>query len=71
MLCRSSTYETVPYPLIFTPIAALLQSVLQANSEAFRNGLVETMNRAVEMRNGLRTSQNVSKRCAGRPDVHF
>ena len=33
-----ANYRTVPYSLIFTPIAALLQAVLPANTEPFRNG---------------------------------
>ena len=40
-------YGTIPYSLIFTPIAALLRAVLQMNTEPFRNGLVETRNRTV------------------------
>ena len=39
----------------FTLSAALLQAVLQANTETFRNGLVKTRNRAVEKLNGLGT----------------
>ena len=41
-------YRTIPYSLIFTPIATLLQAVLQANTEPFRNGLVETRNWTVK-----------------------
>ena len=37
----------------FIHSAALLQAVLQANTERFRNGLVETRNRRVEVRKGL------------------
>ena len=37
----------------FSCSAALLQVVLQAKMEPLRNGLSETRNRAVEMRNGL------------------
>ena len=36
---------TVPFSLIFTPIAALLQAVLQENTELLRNGLVEMRNK--------------------------
>ena len=35
-------YGMIPYSLIFTPIATLLQAVLQANTQPFRNGSVET-----------------------------
>ena len=44
-----ANYGTVPYSLILTPIAALLQAVLQENTEPFRNGLVEMRNRTVYM----------------------
>ena len=42
-----ANYKTVAYSLIFTPIAALLQTVVQNNTEPFRNGLVEMTNRTV------------------------
>ena len=42
-----ANYGTIPNPLIFTHIAALLQAVLQMNTEPFWNGLVETRNRTV------------------------
>ena len=42
-----ANYGTVPYSLIFTPIAVLLQAVLQENTEPFRNGLVEMRKRTV------------------------
>ena len=38
---------TVLYSLFFTSIAALLQAMLQANTESFRYGLIEVRNRAV------------------------
>ena len=44
--CRAN-YGTVPYSLILTPIAALLQAVLQENMEPFSNGRVEMRNRAI------------------------
>ena len=52
-LCFSSVlllanYGTIPYCISFTPIAALLQAVLQANMEPFRNGLVERRNWTVK-----------------------
>ena len=43
-----ANYGAIPYSLIFTPIAALLQAVLQAIMEPFRNGLVETRNWTVK-----------------------
>ena len=57
LLCCAdlAKYGTVPYSTIFTPITALLQAVLQANTELFRNDLVKTRNRAVELKNGLKT----------------
>ena len=42
-----ANYGTVPYSLIITPIAALLQAVPQENTKPFPNGLVEMSNRAV------------------------
>ena len=45
MLCR---FGTTPYSFIFNPIAALLQAVLQANTEPFRSSLLETRNRTVK-----------------------
>ena len=49
-----ANYGTIAYSLIFTPIVALLQAVLQANTEPFRNGLVERRNKT------LKTSRNHS-----------
>ena len=40
-------YGAVPYSLIFTPRAALLQAVLQVNMKPFRNGLVKMREKAV------------------------
>ena len=51
----SADYGRVPYSLGPFISAALLQAMLQAEMELFRNGLVETRNRAVEMRNELGT----------------
>ena len=42
-----ANYGTVPYSLVFTPIAVQLQAVLQENTEPFRNGRVERRNRTV------------------------
>ena len=42
-----ANYGAVPYSPILTALAALLQAVLQANREPFRNDLVETSNRAI------------------------
>ena len=42
-----ANYGRVPYPLIFNPIAALLQEVLQENTEPFGNGLLEMRNTTV------------------------
>ena len=42
-----ANYGTVPYSLIFTPIAALLQAVVQENKEPFQNGQEEMKNRTV------------------------
>ena len=39
-----ANYGTIPYSLIFTPMAALLQAVLQAIMEPFQNGRVGTKN---------------------------
>ena len=44
-----ANYGAIPCSLIFTPIAALLQAVLQANTEPFPNGLVETRNWPVKI----------------------
>ena len=64
LICCSflpAKYGTIPYSLLLTPIAALLQAVLQSNTEPLRNGLVETRNWTVEAtRNhstGLKRSQ--------------
>ena len=40
-------YGTVPYSLILTPIAALLQAVLQENTQPFWDGLPEMWNRTL------------------------
>ena len=56
-----TNYGKVPYSLIFNPIAALLQAVLQKNTEPFRNS---------SGRNEEQDCINVSKRCTVRPDVH-
>ena len=70
-----ANYGTVSYSPIFTPLAALLQAMLQANTEPIRNGQVEMRNRAVRMRNRLRTSpvpvQKVLKRCVVRWNLCF
>ena len=42
-----ANYGTVLYSLILTPIAALLQAVLQEKTEPFRNGLVKMRDRTV------------------------
>ena len=42
-------YGRAPYSLNLIPIAALLQAVLQEKTKPFRNGLVETCNKAIEM----------------------
>ena len=42
-----ANYGTIPCSLIFTPIAVLLQAVLQMNTEPFRNGPVKTRNRTI------------------------
>ena len=42
-----ANYGTVPYSLILTLIGALLQAVLQENTEPFQNGLVKMRNRTV------------------------
>ena len=42
-----ANYGKIPYSLILTPIAALLQVVLQKNAEPFRNSLVEKRNRTI------------------------
>ena len=42
-----ANYGTVPYSLVSTPVAALLQAVLQENTEPFWNSLVELRNRTV------------------------
>ena len=39
-----ANYVTSPYSIFFTPIAALLQAVLQANAEPSGIGVVETRN---------------------------
>ena len=54
-------YGKIPYSLIFTPIAALLQAVLQANTELLRNGLVRTRNRTVRTSRNHSTSSKWSK----------
>ena len=42
-----ANYGTVPYSLVPTPIAGLLQAVLQKNAEPVRNGPVEMRNSTV------------------------
>ena len=42
-----ANYGTVPYSLILTPIAALLQALLHENTQPFRNDQVEMSNRTV------------------------
>ena len=44
-----ANYGTVPYSLIFTPIAEVLPAVLQENTGPFRNGRVEMRNRTIRM----------------------
>ena len=46
---------------VFTPIAALLQAVLQASTEPFRNGLVETRNRTIKTSRNQSTGSKWSK----------
>ena len=53
MLCRFGQLWNTSVFTLFTQSAALLEAALQANPEPFRNGLVETRKRIVEMRNGL------------------
>ena len=48
-----ANYGIVPYSLIH--LAALLQAVLQWNTEPLRSGLVELRNKTVEMRNEQRS----------------
>ena len=64
-------YGTVLYSLISFISAALLQTVLQANTEPFGNALINLRNQSVETWNGLGESlasvKNVSKRSAVRP----
>ena len=55
MLCRFGQLRNISVITYFTHSAALLQAVLQTSTESFRNGLVETRNRAVEKGNGLGT----------------
>ena len=55
MLYRFDQLRNCPLFTHFTHSAALLQAVLQANTEPFRNGLIETRKRAVEMRTVLGT----------------
>ena len=55
MLCRFGQIRNKSVFTQLTHSAALLQAKLQANTEPFRNGLVKTRNRTVEMRNGLGT----------------
>ena len=70
-----ANYGAVPYSFFFTPMAVLLQTLLQTNTKQLRNGWVENRNRAVKMRNGLETNpapaQKVFRRCAVRTEVHF
>ena len=56
-----ANYGTIPYSLLFTLIAALLQAVLQMNTEPFRNGLVETTNRTIRTNRKPSTSPKWSK----------
>ena len=42
-----ANYGTAPYSLGFNPVAALLQAVLQENTEPFWNSLVEMRNKTV------------------------
>ena len=56
-----ANYGTIPYSLFFTPIAALLQAVLQTKTEAFRNGLVETRNWTLKTSRNHRTGPNWSE----------
>ena len=58
MLCRSDQLWRSSVITQSIHSAAVLQAVLQANTEPFRNGLVETRNSAVEtveMSNRLKT----------------
>ena len=56
-----ANYGATPYPLNFTPIAALLQAVQQAITEPFRNGLVETRNWTVKTSRNHNTGPKWSK----------
>ena len=56
-----ASYRTIPYSLFFTPIAALLQAVLQANAEPLGNGLVETRNLTVKTSKSFSTGPQWSK----------
>ena len=49
-------YGTLPFLLNSFISAALLQELLQANAEPFRNALVKTWNKIIEMKNRLETS---------------
>ena len=51
-----ANYGTVPYSLFSFVSAALLQAVLQANTERFLNELVKLRNQLVARRNRLGTS---------------
>ena len=52
MLCR---FGQLRNSSMFTQSAALLQAVLQAKTEPFRNGLVDTRRQLAEMSNRLGT----------------
>ena len=70
-----ANHGTVPYSPNSFISTALLETVLQANMEPFRNTMVKMRNHKVETRNGLGARlvpvQNVFERCAVRSYVHF
>ena len=56
-----ANYGAIPYSLIFTSIAALRQAVVQANTEPFRNGLVEKKSRTVKTSTNHKTGPKWSE----------
>ena len=56
-----ANHGILPFSLILTPIAALLHAMQQMNMESFRNGLIETRNRAVRNSRKLSTGPKWSK----------
>ena len=49
-------YRAVPYSLFSFIPAALVQAMLEANTQPFQNALVKTRNQMVEKRNGLKNT---------------